>query len=424
MADELIVIEKKTAAAAFHDDAEVEKFYDLVVAVVEERVGTADVNTKKGRDAIRSTAANISKTKTALDRIGADEAEEARRQVNIIDGRRKVIRERFDELRDKTRKPLTDWEEAEKKRVERIEETIATIRDLGRIAFGETSRQIQDRIDKLPTHDLDFYGEFKDEAQLVLETSYNTLVQAKTVQENREREQAEIEEQRRELARLQEEQRARDREQVRVDGIRRQIQHIIDCGNGFIGGEPQPYGILLYELESKVVIDDSFGGFRAEAEAARDAALAKVRSGVEEAAKRQREIEEAAARQADADRRVREAEEAAAKAQREKEEAERRRRDAEEAAALAETRAKEEAAREQAEKEAAAHRAAEEAEAEAAREAELVENRARIISEMKSSIASVLINKGGVDGPKAGRLAGILGDAVIAGAVAHVRAEV
>lgn len=424
MSDELIVIEKKTAAAAFHDDVEVTKFYDLVKEKALALTDGADMATKKGRDAVRSTAAKISKTKTALDRIGADEADEMRRQVATIDGRRKLIREKFDELRDETRKPLSDWEEAEKARVTRIEETIAKVRDLGRIAFGETARQIQDRIDQLPTHDLSFYAEFKDEAQLVLETSYNALVQAKTVQENREKEQAELEEQRRELARMQEEQRAREREQIRLDDIRRKIQHITDCGNGFIGGEPQPLAILLYELEKKAVVDDSFAEFRDEAGRAHACALAKIRAAVDAEKVRQQEIEAAAARQAEADRRVRDAEEAAAKARREKDEAERRQREAEETAALAAARAKEEAAREQAEKEAAAIREKEEAEAEAAMEAERAANRDRIISELKSSIATVLVDKGGIDSPKASRLAGFVGDAIVAGAVAHARAEV
>lgn len=424
MSDELIVIEKKTAAAAFHDDAEVTKFYDRVKAKVVEETAGADVATKKGRDVIRSISAKVSKTKTALDRIGADEADEMRRQVATIDGRRKLIREKFDELRDATRKPLSDWEEAEKARVTTIEETIANIRELGRIAFGETARQIQDRIDQLPTHDLSFYAEFKDEAQLVLETSYNALVQAKTVQENREKEQAELEEQRRELARMQEDQRNREREQLRVDDIRRKIQHITDCGNGFIGGEPQPLAILLYELEKKAVVDDSYAEFKDEAERAHAGALAKIRGAVEAEKIRQQEVEAAAARQAEADRRVRDAEEAAAKAQREKEEAERRQREAEETAALAAARAKEEAAREQAEKEAAAIREKEEAEAEAAREAERAANREKIISELKSSIATVLVDKGGVDSPRATRLSGFIGDALVAGTIAHARAEV
>lgn len=424
MSDELIVIEKKTAAAAFHDDAEVTKFYDLVKEKTLELTSGADVATKKGRDAIRSTAAKISKAKTALDRIGADEAEEARKQVNLIDGRRKSMREKFDELRDETRKPLSDWEEAEKERVTKIEETIAKIRELGRIAFGETARQIQDRIDQLPTHDLDFYAEFKDEAQLVLETSYNALVQARTVQENREKEQAELEEQRRELAKMQEDQRNREREQLRVDDIRRKIQHITDCGNGFIGGEPQPLAILLYELEKKAVVDDSYGEFKEEAERAHAGALTKIRAAVETEKVRQQEVEAAAARQAEADRRVREAEEATATALREKEEAERRQRDAEEIAANAAARAKEEAAREQAEKEAAALREKEEAEAEAAREAERIANRDKIISELKSSIATVLVEKDGVDSPRATRFAGFIGDALVAGTIAHARVEV
>ena len=57
---------------------------------------------------------------------------------------------------------------------------------------------------------------------------------------------------------------------------REAIQYIIDCGNGFIGGKPCARGLLLYELEHKVVIDESFGDLKEEAEKAKAAAIAKL----------------------------------------------------------------------------------------------------------------------------------------------------
>lgn len=67
-------------------------------------------------------------------------------------------------------------------------------------------------------------------------------------------------------------------EERRVDYHKRMVQHIIDCGNGFIGGEPQPFMILLRELEEKIVVDSKFEEFETEALHARDYALNKLRT--------------------------------------------------------------------------------------------------------------------------------------------------
>lgn len=70
-------------------------------------------------------------------------------------------------------------------------------------------------------------------------------------------------------------------ETARVDNCKATIKHIEECGRGFIGGQPQPYIILLRELEEKVVIDASFREFEVEANRARDAALDRIRDAME-----------------------------------------------------------------------------------------------------------------------------------------------
>lgn len=79
-------------------------------------------------------------------------------------------------------------------------------------------------------------------------------------------------------------------EDARIANCEAMIKHIEECGRGFIGGELQPFGILIRELEEKVVIDASFKEYEAEAIRARDAALDRLRTAME------------AQRQADADR--------------------------------------------------------------------------------------------------------------------------
>lgn len=96
-----------------------------------------------------------------------------------------------------------------------------------------------------------------------------------------------------------------EKEKQRVEYYQSLLKHIVDCGLGFIGGQPQPAAILLRELEEKIIIDASWGEFEAEANIARDAALKKVRDAV--AAERIRaaeaaELEKLRAEKAERDR--------------------------------------------------------------------------------------------------------------------------
>lgn len=83
-----------------------------------------------------------------------------------------------------------------------------------------------------------------------------------------------------------------EKEKQRVEYYQSLLKHIADCGIGFIGGYPQPAGLLLHELEEKIVIDSSWGEFEAEARIAKDAALKSVRGAIEAERKRAAEAEE------------------------------------------------------------------------------------------------------------------------------------
>lgn len=119
-------------------------------------------------------------------------------------------------------------------------------------------------------------------------------------------------------------------EEARIENCKATIRHIEECGRGFIGGEQQPYVILLREVEEKVVIDETFREFESEATTARAAAIERLKDAME----RERQAEsdrvelerlraEAEAR-AEHDRLKQEAAAAAEAAKREKEEAEKR----------------------------------------------------------------------------------------------------
>lgn len=94
-------------------------------------------------------------------------------------------------------------------------------------------------------------------------------------------------------------------EEARIENIKLTLAHIDECGKGRIGGEQQAFGILFRELEEKVIIDDSFGEFKEQAETAKSAALTKLKAEYEAHQKAEadrRELEQLRAEKEERDR--------------------------------------------------------------------------------------------------------------------------
>lgn len=70
-------------------------------------------------------------------------------------------------------------------------------------------------------------------------------------------------------------------EEARVEYCKSFIRAIEDCGNGLIGGDPQPFAILLHELEEKIVITPELGEYEDQARVAHRVALDKVKAAFE-----------------------------------------------------------------------------------------------------------------------------------------------
>jgi hypothetical protein len=159
-----------------------------------------------------------------------------------------------------------------------------------------------------------------------------------------------------------------DAEDARVERHNSLIRHIEDCGLGLIGGQPQPFALLFRELEEKVIVDERFEEFEAEAHRAKATALAKLKASFDEHQKREAEQAELARHRAEAEARAQQerdaaiARAAAEKAQQEAAAAAQAERDA---AARREQELKDQAAAQQR----AADQAAREAEAAAAQQA-------------------------------------------------------
>jgi colicin import membrane protein len=69
-----------------------------------------DTSTDKGRKAIASNAAKVSKSKTLLDKMGKELTDKLNLAIKPINAERKLARDTLDALRDKTRQPLNQYE--------------------------------------------------------------------------------------------------------------------------------------------------------------------------------------------------------------------------------------------------------------------------------------------------------------------------
>ena len=107
-----------------------------------------DLTTEKGRKAIGSLAYKIAQTKTAIDDAGKALTEGWRKQVNDVNARRNTAKDRLQALQDKARKPLTEWEEAEKDRIEACKVVVEDLRLLAIIPHGATSDEIAADLEK------------------------------------------------------------------------------------------------------------------------------------------------------------------------------------------------------------------------------------------------------------------------------------
>ena len=191
--NELQVIEQNAIAQAYAKRGGTDELFDRIAQ--EARSFVPDVTTKKGRDAIGSLAMKISKSKTLIEKYGKELVAEQKAQIKLIDDDRISIVKKFDELRNEILAPRDAWEQAEKDRVAKHEESIlsinfyktAVIADKDSVWLKGVIRNVEEiAIDSS-------FEEFEEQAKIAkyetLEFLRNTLV----AREKYEAEQAELE---------------------------------------------------------------------------------------------------------------------------------------------------------------------------------------------------------------------------------------
>lgn len=198
----LVTIETLTPATVFAPGG-----VESIIAKLEADVRgfATDISTEAGRKAVASLAYKVARSKTALDEMGKELVADLKSQTGKIDAERRIIRERLDALRDEVRKPLDDFEAAEKARVAGHEQAIASMLLLQMFdAHDPSSAVVQARLDELEALPNRDWQEFTKRAEIAKAETLDELTRTKQIATQREAEAAA-------LARLRQEQAERER---------------------------------------------------------------------------------------------------------------------------------------------------------------------------------------------------------------------
>lgn len=121
--NELVTIEKTNALELFTADNGIDPLLAELKLLVDSFHG--DASTIKGQKEIISFCFKITKTKTYLERQGKEVSAELKAMPKLVDKERKRVKELLESWEAMCRKPLTDYEEKESIRIEKIKSVIS-----------------------------------------------------------------------------------------------------------------------------------------------------------------------------------------------------------------------------------------------------------------------------------------------------------
>lgn len=124
------------------DSVKFDEFYERLKAKAPSDV---DASTGAGRDKLRSFAAEVRREKAAIDKARLNLTAGWRDMTKQANEAGKVINERLEQLAIDVRKPLTEWEEAEKAREAEVDRIITALRSARFVPMGEISETIRAR---------------------------------------------------------------------------------------------------------------------------------------------------------------------------------------------------------------------------------------------------------------------------------------
>lgn len=292
--DLVISLPETLPVELFTNEVEFDKMLEQIRNAVNSHV--PDVTTKKGRDEIASLARKVSSTKVVLDNAGLGLTEGWRTQTKKVNDARNRIKDQLDALRDQARKPLTEWENAEKARVDGHETRLGRLREIAGTGFGKSSedlKALKQELDELPM-DADKWEEFHGKACIAHGAAVDTIARLITDAEKREADRAELEALRREK----EERDRIDQEKAELDRLDREAKEREE--NERLAEEQRARDIAEAEARAREQAEreakEKAEAAEREAKEALERAEREKREAIEKAEREKQEAIEAAAR--------------------------------------------------------------------------------------------------------------------------------
>ncbi len=194
MTDLAIIEIAPDMAPAIYVENGLDSFLEKIRAGVNE---VPDLSTAKGRARIASLAAQVSRSKTAVEKPGRDYLKRLKEQPKVVEAELRRFVTECDQLRDEVRRPLTEWEEAEKARTEALQQRLVDLRALSDVidTGGNylPSADIQARILEAKSVVLDdSWQERAAEAGVAKDSTIQQLEASLVIAQKREHEAAEL----------------------------------------------------------------------------------------------------------------------------------------------------------------------------------------------------------------------------------------
>lgn len=195
MKNEIMPLENINAITIFSEGG-LDKLLEQIHKEAESHV--PDLKTDKGRKAIITIAAKVAKSKTYLDGLGKDMVAGWKNQAKVVDAERRKMRDDLDDLKVSIRKPLTEWEHAEKERKDNIQKIINQFIEYKNDASENyLSRDLQTMIDRKEEIEAidtsNGFDELSDSAQTFRKDAIDKLESAIEKRKQHDIDQAELE---------------------------------------------------------------------------------------------------------------------------------------------------------------------------------------------------------------------------------------
>lgn len=146
---DLITIEHKTILEYYKKEKGLEPILDTIRNIVKEFV--PDMKTATSRKDITSMAYRVSQSKVVLEGLANKLIDPQKKEVALVTTERIRVAKELDKLRDQIKKPLTDWQNDEKRRVADLVHKENRIKELGSLGQGINPKYLESYLVELDT---------------------------------------------------------------------------------------------------------------------------------------------------------------------------------------------------------------------------------------------------------------------------------